>query len=268
MHYKICGRGRPLVALHGFTRDHRLMQGCLEPVFRKRGGWMRIYPDLPGMGKTLGTEGITSTDQMLGAVLQFIEKVIPGQRFVLAGESYGGYIARAVIQNKPSIVDGLLLICPLIVPERSKRKLPQLRVLLQDSRFLSTLSEGDEALFRKDHAILTPKVWKRFAKEVLPGIRAADYEFLEQIEKQGYPLSYDLDGNNEVFDKPSLLLAGRQDDTVGYSDALPLIEKYPRMTFAVIDCADHDLQIEQEKIFSTLTNDWLDRIEQFTNQQT
>lgn len=32
--------------------DHRLMSGCMEPIFTKREGWRRIYIDLPGMGVT------------------------------------------------------------------------------------------------------------------------------------------------------------------------------------------------------------------------
>jgi hypothetical protein len=34
------------------------------------------------------------------------------------------------------------------------------------------------------------------------------------------------------------------------------------MTFAVLDKAGHDLQIEQEKLFNALVNEWLDRVEE------
>jgi hypothetical protein len=74
VYYESCGDGRPLIALHGFGPDHRLMKGCLEPVFRHRTGWMRVYPDLPGMGKTKGEEWIVNSDKMVDVVLEFIEK--------------------------------------------------------------------------------------------------------------------------------------------------------------------------------------------------
>jgi pimeloyl-ACP methyl ester carboxylesterase len=51
----------------------------MEPIFENREGWLRIYPDLPGMGRTKGGNWITSTDQMLAVVLEFIEQVIPEQ---------------------------------------------------------------------------------------------------------------------------------------------------------------------------------------------
>lgn len=262
VYYESYGEGRPLIALHGFAPDHRLMKGCLEPVFRHRKGWRRFYPDLPGMGKTKGEGWIVNSDQMLDVVLEFIDNVVPDQHFVLAGESYGGYLARAVAQKRLDRVDGLLLICPMIIADQKKRVLPQHEVLARDSEFLSTLEKADLADLESIHVVLTRQVWNRFKKEVLPGVKAADYAFLERMEKQGYPFSFDLESFMGVFDKPSLLLVGRQDSMVGYYDAWSIVEKYPRMAFAVLDRAGHDLQIEQGKLFNALVNEWLDRVDE------
>src|SRR5690606_32711693 len=48
LHFVEYGEGTPVLALHGWGPDHRLMTGCLEPVFANRPGFRRIYPDLPG----------------------------------------------------------------------------------------------------------------------------------------------------------------------------------------------------------------------------
>lgn len=263
IYYESYGGGRPLIALHGFAPDHRLMKGCLEPIFRHRKGWKRIYPDLPGMGKTNGEKWLVSSDQMLDVVLEFIEEVVPDQSFVIAGESYGGYLARAVAQRKPDLVDGLLLICPMIIADKEKRKLPKPTVLHQDLQFLSTLDKNSLADFKSGHVVLTRRVWSRYNNEVLAGLKVADLKFLETVEKNGYAFSSDLDAYAKTFDKPSLLLAGRQDLSVGYHDAWSIVDKYPRMTFAVLDRAGHDLQIEQEEIFNALVNGWLDGVEEF-----
>ena len=79
IHYKVFGKGKPLIMLHGAGPDSRSMIGCMEPVMRKRKGWKRIYPDLPGMGKTPAAEWISSSDQMLDVVLDFIDFVAPEQ---------------------------------------------------------------------------------------------------------------------------------------------------------------------------------------------
>ena len=95
IYYEIHGSGRPVLMIHGWSPDHRLMKGCMEPVFQAIDTpWQRIYFDLPGMGKTRGQPWITGSDQMLSLVLEFIDGIIPHQHFVVAGESYGGYLAR------------------------------------------------------------------------------------------------------------------------------------------------------------------------------
>ncbi len=215
------------------------------------------------MGKTKGEKWITGSDQMLDVVLEFIEKVIPNQHFVLAGESYGGYLARAIVLKKRNLVDGLLLICPAIVSEREKRRVPEHRILLQDPEFLSTLGRSELADFKSGHVVLTRRVWERYSKEVLSGLKIADYEFLKKLEKNR-EFSFDLEARAKPFDKPSLLFAGRQDTSVGYHDAWSIIDKYPRMTYIALDKASHDLQIEQERVFNILISEWLDRVEEFT----
>jgi pimeloyl-ACP methyl ester carboxylesterase len=50
INYEILGTGKPVLMIHGYYPDHRLMAGCMEPVFSARAGYKRIYFDLPGMG--------------------------------------------------------------------------------------------------------------------------------------------------------------------------------------------------------------------------
>ncbi len=91
IHYQAFGEGKPILLLHGAPLDHRTLLGCMEPIFNNRDGWLRIYPDLPGMGRTKGVNWISSQDQMLGVVLQFIDRVISEQSFTLVGHSYSGF---------------------------------------------------------------------------------------------------------------------------------------------------------------------------------
>jgi pimeloyl-ACP methyl ester carboxylesterase len=57
-----------------------------------------------------------------------------------------------------------------------------------------------------------------------------------------------------------LVLTGQQDDSVGYVDQCALFPHYPRATFAVLDIAGHNLQIEQPDLFDELMLEWLDRV--------
>jgi pimeloyl-ACP methyl ester carboxylesterase len=262
VYYEIYGEGRPIVMLHGFRPDHHLMIGCMEPIFQQRDGWKRIYLDLPGMGKTSGKKWITNSDQMLEVVLEFIEQVIPDQHFIVAGESYGGYLARGIIYRKSNPVDGLLLICPLIIPDGTKRSVPLHVVLKSDPRLLSHLESKTKEQFVSVAVVQTQKTWERTQKEVLVGLDVADETFLSQFQSHGYAFSFVVDAASVPFEKPTLILTGRQDSWVGYRDAWNILESYPRGTFAVLDRAGHNAQIEQEHLFNALVNEWLDRVEE------
>ena len=112
VHYESFGEGRPLLALHGWGMDHRYMGSDMEPLFRERDGWRRIYPDLPGHGLTPGKDWIRNRDQELDIVLEFIDAVIAGEPFALAGSSAGAHLARGVVYRRPAELDGVLVVVP------------------------------------------------------------------------------------------------------------------------------------------------------------
>lgn len=262
VNYEVYGAGTPIIMLHGSPVDHRLMKGCMEPVFNNRAGYKRIYMDLPGMGKTKGEPWITNLNQMLEVVIKFIEKVIPNENFLIAGESYGGYLSRGVIYKLRNRIDGLLLICPAIILQYEKRNVPKHTVLKRDSKLLSQLNPVDAEGFNSIQVVQSKSIWERYRDEILSGIEVADIEFLENIDANGYKFSFDVDNMEENFNKPTLMILGRQDSRAGYKDAWGILEKYPRATFAVLDRAGHNLQLEQAELFNCLTNEWLDRIEE------
>jgi pimeloyl-ACP methyl ester carboxylesterase len=260
VYYEEYGHGTPILMLHGFTPDHHLMTGCMEPSLRDREGWKRIYLDLPGMGKTLGPDWITSTDQMLDVVLQFIDQVLPNSHFVIAGESYGGYLARGILHERAEWIDGVLLLCPAIEINGRERDLPESVTLVHDPDLLNSLTRHEAEQFAPMAVVQNEYNWQRFRDEVLVGLEVADREFLARISQQ-YQFSFDVD--DRVFEAPSLILLGRQDSSVGYRDAWTILENFPRASFAILDRSGHNLQIEQEAVFSVLLSEWLDRVEEY-----
>jgi pimeloyl-ACP methyl ester carboxylesterase len=263
VYYEIHGTGRPLVCIHGFSPDHHLMTGCMEPVFEQRDGWQRLYLDLPGMGKTPGPDWITCTDDMLDLVLAFIDRMIPGQSFTVAGESYGGYLAQGIVHHRPELVDGMLLICPLSEADQSKRHNPPKTVLVQDHAFLATLTDQQREGFQVVSVVQTPYTWERTDREVNVGLDVFDEAFLNMLSApENYGFTFSVNPLPAPFNKPTLMLLGRQDHMVGYQDTWAILENYPRASLAVLDRAGHNLQIEQPALFNALVNEWLDRVEE------
>jgi pimeloyl-ACP methyl ester carboxylesterase len=110
-----------------------------EPVFAARVGWRRIYPDLPGMGRSVAQDALATQDDVLEALLAFIDRVLPAERFVLAGTSGGAHLARAVVARRRSRVAGLLLRVPCIFAEDARRTLPAFRPLVRNDELLGAL---------------------------------------------------------------------------------------------------------------------------------
>jgi pimeloyl-ACP methyl ester carboxylesterase len=256
IYYEMIGDGIPIIMIHGFGVDHRLMKGCMEPIFLERSGFKRIYFDLPGMGKTKEYHQVENADDMLETVLDFIQKIIPNQPYLLMGESYGGYLARGIVDAQRELVHGLCLLCPVIIPEKGERTLPAHTILYEDDGLLSKLTPREKEAFRSENVVLNKKNWVRYRDEVYAGIICADNDFLAKIE-QHYGLSTKLD--EDSFDKASTFILGKQDAVVGYKDAFQILDRYQKASYNVLEQAGHYVQIEQADLFQKLVNEWLNR---------
>ena len=263
VYYESFGSGTPVLMIHGWGPDHRLMKGCMEPVFdRLNQDWQRIYFDLPGMGKTPGRPWITGSVPMLEIITGLTDSLFPNCNFLIAGESYGGYLSRKLVSVMPSRIDGMLLICPSFRPwikteeGFDKGDVPEPVVLEKDEELWAALSPEERIFFESCNPVLTKEIWARFKEEILPGLRSADSAFLENYLSREPFFSDPVDC---FYEKPVTILTGRQDFSVGYRDQFSLLDYYPRASFAVLDRAGHNLQIDQPELFRALVSEWLGR---------
>lgn len=104
IHYVEHGSGVPLLALHGAGVDHREMEAAIEAVV-PGSGYRRIYPDLPGMGRST-TGDLGCNDDVVALIADFIDRLEAGP-VLLLGHSYGAYLARGVAAQRPEIVRAL-----------------------------------------------------------------------------------------------------------------------------------------------------------------
>ncbi len=249
VHYVAHGSGIPLVALHGAGVDHREIEAAIEAVV-PTAGYRRIYPDLPGMGRST-TDGLSCNDDVVALLGAFVEHLGEGP-VLLVGHSYGAYLARGLAARRPDVVLGLALVCP--VAERS-RNVPDHEVVRQDTDAYDELEPAQRAGFDEYFVVRTPATARRYRDHVVPGTTLVDESALGRIFT-GWP----VDVGSGTFSAPTLIVAGRRDSTVGYSDATELLERYPHATLAVIEGAGHALMHERPEILAALVGDWLDRV--------
>jgi pimeloyl-ACP methyl ester carboxylesterase len=247
VHYVEHGTGRPVLVLHGAGVDHREAEACFEPVFGGVAGLRRIYPDLPGMGRTTAPETVRSADDVLDTLLNFADEVTGGTAHLLVGHSAGAYYAQAMAARRPAQVVGLALVCPL---------LPGLRDV-PEHRVVAGAGEIGDDIFRSYFVIQTTEMLERYERYVAPAAALADQAALERIGER-WTLTPD---HAPAYAGPALIVAGRLDSTVGYAAATDLLDYYPHASLAVADDAGHALPHEQPQLLRALLAEWLARVE-------
>ncbi|KAJ6133848.1 hypothetical protein N7523_000170 [Penicillium sp. IBT 18751x] len=261
------GEGLPVLIIHGWQMEGRVEELDFEPIFSKTPGLCRIYVDLPGMGTT-PANNVKDLDDMYLRLVQFIDSRLGSSRFLLVGSSCGGYLARAIAHKYAAQVDGLLLRVPLIEPVDSMRDLDAFRPVVANDQLMSSIPAEDRALLGNvlvQTPDYIPKLKAKYEEIYLPAEKASDAQVLDPIraDPQRYRLSLSLDNESAKFFAPTLIICGRQDETVGYRDSLRLLALYPRSTFIVLDRGTHGLPIDETSVFEALVLDWITRVNEW-----
>ena len=205
----------------------------VEPAFKGQPGWRRVYPDLPGLGRSAGTPRIRSMDDYLEVVVEFIDRVSGGGRFAIGGSSFGAYLALGVARKRTSRLDGILL----SVPEINHSPLED----------------------RRDAAFGTPGPSMRL--HPVPGLPeyVEDTPWLQSLPFRD--LGLPLYQSPKPVQAPSLFLLGRQDAPFRFRKYWQLLPRFPRATFAVLDGATHALWADRPELAVALVRDWIVRVE-------
>jgi pimeloyl-ACP methyl ester carboxylesterase len=247
VHHVEHGTGRPVLVLHGAGVDHREAEACFEPALAGVAGLRRIYPDLPGMGRTVAPETLRSADDVLDLLLDVADEVTGGTSYLLVGHSAGAYYAQAMAARRPAQVAGLALVCPLLP---GLRDVPEHRVVAGSGEL------GDDD-FRSYFVIQTPEMLDRYERYVAPAAALVDEAALGRIGERWALPPDDL----PPYEGPTLVVAGRLDSTVGHAAAADLAGRYPHASLAVLDDAGHALPHEQPELLRALLAEWLARVE-------
>ncbi len=254
------GEGRPILLIHGWSADRRYMVADMEPVLSAVSGWRRIYLDLPGHGATPAPDWLGTQDQMLAILSELVDVVFPDGRFAVAGNSYGGFLTLALVRTIPDRLDGAALLVPDLPAADGSRDLPPPITIHADPGVFGDLDD-DEAWIPDALPVHARRMLDEIRAHDMPAYRRADVTFLARLAASYLPTGAAARAG-APFERPSLILAGRQDGRVGYRRAMGLTDEFPRATVGAIDLAGHHLgRIERPMLFEALVRDWLGRIE-------
>jgi len=250
--YEILGEGTPVLIIHGWGIDRTTMQGAFEGVFEELGGYKRFYIDLPGMGRSEHGD-VHNSDDILEILHGFAVDVI-GESFILAGQSYGGLLARGLVNKYRDLVKKLILLVPCVIPGVRQGRVEPLQVVERDEELLSSLSKEDYESFTLMNVVLTKPVWERYRTNLMPALARADWDYLDSDLEGAFTFNVD---DMDPVSIPTLIIAAKQDTEVGYKDQFDLMKIYPNSTYCAVERAGHNLQIEQPEIFEGILRSWL-----------
>lgn len=196
-------------------------------------------------GSDAGAPGLQSADDVLRLLLAFTDEVVGREPLLLVGHSAGAYYAQGLAARRPERVAGLALICPLLADAHD---------VPQHDPVVASPDLGDEE-FRGYFVVQTAAMLDRYQRFVAPAVALVDAAAMERIGER-WQLTV---SGAAPYGGPTLVVAGRQDSTVGYAAAADLLNRYPRATLAVLDGVGHALPHEQPELLAALLQEWLAR---------
>lgn len=254
---QILGEGLPLVVIHGFGVDHRIMLPLEHAL--EESEWQRIYVDLPwAAGNADVNVTATSANHVAQGVLDDIHECLGDRPFAVIGNSFGGMIARYVAHERRDQVLGLATLAGVYEPTHQARILPHRQIVREDASVLALAGQARDD-YEEMTVVQSEATLDAFTRYALPGLRGADQTILERVAAE-YALSVEPEiAHPAPFEAPSLHLFGRQDHVTGYEDGWKLRDHYVRGTYAVLDAAGHNAHLERPDLTAALVKDWLVR---------
>lgn len=243
INYKVMGEGKAAIFFSGFENDMSAMIKSMEPIFDESSQWKRIYVDHPGVGETEIGQGLENVEDVLNTMLSFVDEIVGDENYILGGYSFGGFVTRYIVSKRLEKVDGVFLLTPLIHNDMMN---------LQVDRSVEAINHVDESL--------QEGVNKRVEEGLFAAMKNTNKSFMNKLYETNHLSLMKLDEFEGTYNKPTLIITGRQDDTVGYKDAYHILDKYPRATYIAMDKCGHAAQFQQDNLYRHLVTEWVYRV--------
>lgn len=244
------GQGPAVLFIHGYPLDHSIWDYPMAHLE----GWMRIAPDLRGMGQSdapdLGYSMATYADDLLALL-----NTLGVERAVLCGLSMGGYVAFEMLRRARERVRGLVL-----MDTRSEADTPELR-RARDAAAAQAREGGSAAIA----AGMLPKM-------LAAGVAAENPALVDRVRRmmEATPVAGILGAITALRDRPdstpllaplgdipTLVVVGEEDQITPRQGAQQMADAIPGSRLAVVPGAGHLTPMEKPEAATALLADFL-----------
>jgi pimeloyl-ACP methyl ester carboxylesterase len=124
--YRIIGKGKPVVLLHGFGEDGAIWHNQINFL---KDHFQLIIPDLPGSGKSeiIPDMSIEGMAELIKTIIDIELLKQPPQQISLIGHSMGGYITLAFAEKHPHLIDSFGLFHSSAFADNEEKKAARLK---------------------------------------------------------------------------------------------------------------------------------------------
>ncbi len=141
INYKIEGKGKALVLIHGFLETSESWQDFSRKLSEK---YLVITPDLPGHGKSELHEEPYTMCRYAESIYHILHEE-KTEKAIITGHSMGGYVALAFAENYPYMLSGLCLFHSAPFADTEEKKKNREETIKQ-------IKQGNKNLICSEHA--------------------------------------------------------------------------------------------------------------------
>ena len=250
IHYLKAGKGPAVVLLHGLGETAACWSNQTDYLIEK--GFQLIIPDFPGSGHSTMDDKINLTLEAMAKMMHVVIQSENIDTLTMIGHSMGGYVALQYLELFPQRLTALGLLHSTALADNEEKKSIRKKSIsfIEENGIEMYLDISFQGLFKDSN--------KRMASKLIDqakGIPAATIIKYHQaiMERDEKILAL------EKSDIPILLIAGKHDNAVPYSDSLRMSHLAPLTYFHTLQSSAHMGHWEESDWVNKILGDFLTR---------
>ncbi len=231
-HYKMFGKGKPLLILHGWPSSSEKWIGIGKELAEH--GFLVVIPDLPGFGSTPAPATPWSQGDYVQWMQEFVDALPEFKKeFYLLGHSFGGSLSARFAIKYNQRLEKLFLVAASCIRKKTLPKDVSSRI----SKIVKKLS------FIPYYRLIRKAMYKFVFKK-------SDYANIEGVMKETYLKVIADDSSQKLYfiKVPTIILWGDKDTSTPIDDARFINKKIQNSKLIIIPGVGHSVQLEAPEI--------------------